>query len=324
MSVTLETPQWRGSWSVSSDVTICAAAGDDWQCDRTTEPGRNGPFCGTHRTYANAGRVLAKLPPYRAKRRGESCSACADGTPATDSGLCRFHAVRWRRSGTVTIEPHKVRKTSLEFVAPRTCECGRPVHTRGLCDRCRYWQLVRPGRPACAVEGCDEFATGKTGHCKAHFQAIRMGRAERCAVEWCESVSYLQTRQDTGETYCRRHLGQLLKHGRVVHERFVPCKRCGDMFDTKTTRVSAVNCPPCRFQARGRDWGISAKGLALRDGPVCAIGGETIDMSVKWPALGSPTVDHIVPRSMGGSDDPSNLQLACYLHNLQKGNRVAA
>lgn len=33
------------------------------------------------------------------------------------------------------------------------------------------------------------------------------------------------------------------------------------------------------------------------------------------------TVDHIVPRSRGGKDSFKNLQLLCYKHNQEKGNR---
>lgn len=35
-------------------------------------------------------------------------------------------------------------------------------------------------------------------------------------------------------------------------------------------------------------------------------------------------VEHIVPRSAGGSDDPSNLAWACPSCNLKKSNRVSA
>lgn len=36
------------------------------------------------------------------------------------------------------------------------------------------------------------------------------------------------------------------------------------------------------------------------------------------------TVDHIVPEMLGGSDDPSNLCLACWDCNLAKGAQIAA
>jgi len=34
------------------------------------------------------------------------------------------------------------------------------------------------------------------------------------------------------------------------------------------------------------------------------------------------TVDHVVPRALGGDDDPANLRAACTPHNLSKGGRL--
>lgn len=34
------------------------------------------------------------------------------------------------------------------------------------------------------------------------------------------------------------------------------------------------------------------------------------------------TVDHVVPRVLGGTDDPANLRAACTPHNLDKGGRL--
>ena len=63
--------------------------------------------------------------------------------------------------------------------------------------------------------------------------------------------------------------------------------------------------------------------IAARDGGwVCAIGGELIDSSLRFPNPGAPTVDHIIPRSRGGLDIPENVQLACWKHNRQKSNRL--
>ena len=34
-----------------------------------------------------------------------------------------------------------------------------------------------------------------------------------------------------------------------------------------------------------------------------------------------PSVDHVIPRSLGGSDDLANLQLPCWACNNKRGNR---
>ena len=33
-------------------------------------------------------------------------------------------------------------------------------------------------------------------------------------------------------------------------------------------------------------------------------------------------IDHVIPRSRGGSDDPSNLKVACWLCNMRKGAKI--
>lgn len=67
----------------------------------------------------------------------------------------------------------------------------------------------------------------------------------------------------------------------------------------------------------------SAKARFIRSAaPVCALGGEHVDKSLRFPDPGSPTVDHIVPIARGGSArDPVNWQLACLAHNQAKGDR---
>jgi len=48
---------------------------------------------------------------------------------------------------------------------------------------------------------------------------------------------------------------------------------------------------------------------------VCAVCGTTGD-------TGNPlTVDHLVPKAAGGSDDPGNLRTLCRRHNSAKGTR---
>ncbi|MEU7489851.1 HNH endonuclease signature motif containing protein [Streptomyces fradiae] len=60
---------------------------------------------------------------------------------------------------------------------------------------------------------------------------------------------------------------------------------------------------------------MTARQLARRDGETCGICGAPVDLTVrraddaKWCA----SVDHVIPRALGGSHDPSNLQLA-HLH----------
>jgi 5-methylcytosine-specific restriction endonuclease McrA len=60
--------------------------------------------------------------------------------------------------------------------------------------------------------------------------------------------------------------------------------------------------------------------LARRDGSDCGICGEVVDLAATGD-LG-PSVDHIIPRAKGGSNDPSNLQLAHMRCNRLKSDRL--
>lgn len=48
--------------------------------------------------------------------------------------------------------------------------------------------------------------------------------------------------------------------------------------------------------------------------PMCFLGGEYIPE-------GQRTVDHIIPRSLNGTDDLENCRPACKQHNSERGNK---
>jgi hypothetical protein len=59
-----------------------------------------------------------------------------------------------------------------------------------------------------------------------------------------------------------------------------------------------------------------------RDGGRCHICGEHVHDDIKWPDGRAPSVDHVLPITKGGSDEPENLKLAHLRCNISKGNRV--
>lgn len=60
------------------------------------------------------------------------------------------------------------------------------------------------------------------------------------------------------------------------------------------------------------------KEIYQRDEGVCQLCGRLIDPNDKKLWMG--TLDHIVPRSKGGADEPSNLRLAHMICNALRGN----
>ena len=59
-----------------------------------------------------------------------------------------------------------------------------------------------------------------------------------------------------------------------------------------------------------------------RDGWVCGICREAVDVELVWPDSYSASLDHIVPLSKGGSHSPDNAQCAHLVCNISKGNRA--
>jgi len=64
---------------------------------------------------------------------------------------------------------------------------------------------------------------------------------------------------------------------------------------------------------------ISIRQLGDRDGWRCHLCRKPVNPRLRAPHRMSPTFDHLVPVSLGGSDDPSNLKLAHFTCNSSRG-----
>ena len=65
---------------------------------------------------------------------------------------------------------------------------------------------------------------------------------------------------------------------------------------------------------------MSVDDLAQRDGRKCNICGRRIDMRLKGQTKWAATIDHLVPVSHGGTNDPANLALAHRFCNTSRHN----
>lgn len=86
-------------------------------------------------------------------------------------------------------------------------------------------------------------------------------------------------------------------------------------------RADVMMCNSCRG-ARSRRHKMPVRVLALRDGLDCGICKTPVDLSLEHPDPWSPSVDHVIPRAHGGSDDPTNLQVAHLTCNQNKHARM--
>ncbi len=62
--------------------------------------------------------------------------------------------------------------------------------------------------------------------------------------------------------------------------------------------------------------------IAQRDGYRCGICRKSVRMGRQVPDPHAPTIDHVVPLDLGGDDIRVNVQLAHFICNSRKGNRI--
>lgn len=207
--------------------------------------------------------------------------------------------------------------------------CGAPL--------ARYWLTDYCGddcRPRCDAEGCERPRTGSGNlYCRPHMSSIyKLGRlpqrtwaeSRKCVV--CGATDWPENGK---RKHCSGRCQQLAARSAGEVSKSVECVRCGvevDLFETspksgRKRRADALMCWRCR-EARTRRHRVSVRVLLNRDGDGCGICGERVDFDLRFPDRGSPSVDHVVPFSRGGSHDPSNLQLAHFGCNATKQARV--
>lgn len=217
-------------------------------------------------------------------------------------------------------------------MAERTCTiegCDRPHRARGWCNA-HYWQWSKRGDPLAAVKAA------------AHRKLMTTwaeASARLYLLPSCPSCSTTTIRQGCCSDRCRADLKQ--KHRRKWddqrRERYVPkpkteryCAWCSAAFLTHSPTRSRYCGAACANRAerhrRARGAGkwkrseLQYRRIAARDGWRCQLCGERVDGRVKYPSPLQGTLDHIVPRSRGGSDDDVNLQLAHHACNSMKSD----
>jgi predicted nucleic acid-binding Zn ribbon protein len=115
---------------------------------------------------------------------------------------------------------------------------------------------------------------------------------------------------------------------------FHPCPDCSRIVLRRSHGGSSKPCTPCRvirnkaMNARKNharrvagEPVLSVNEIAERDGCRCHICHRKVDMSLSGKAKWGPTIEHIVPVSQGGTNDPGNLALAHRYCNTARGNR---
>lgn len=267
-------------------------------------------------------RGLCQRHYYSAKKSGQlpekisvnSGPCCEPGceTQASKSGRCGYHYYLWRK------------RTSPPCIVNN---CAEPVlhRGRGLCARHTREERLK-SVPPCSFEDCSK-PVEYAGLCATHVSRMRLhgdpsvllivpGRS--CEVEGCGEPH-------SAGGYCRLHYTRAKNGTVLVPER--DCITCGEPIDFSEV-VDGTKTSPHRRYCRNCDRGrganpITASELADRDGSEdCQLCGHAVQFDDPWPLPTSPSVDHIVPLSLGGRNVADNCQLAHLGCNIAKGNRA--
>jgi len=114
------------------------------------------------------------------------------------------------------------------------------------------------------------------------------------------------------------------------------CQECGTFVSKQTAFGKIIRCDTCRGKAQQavnrlkntKRRGMQMKGrvtveqLVRRDGAVCYLCDEVIDLTIPRNQPLGATVDHVMPRSRGGHDTLDNVKLAHWICNLRKSDKL--
>lgn len=261
----------------------------------------------------------------KATCRWPECERPADGS----NGFCVRDYGRARRVGDMEA-PWKVWRDTRRNQRPNVCrwpECDRPVAARGFCTRdfrraqtegdyetpWLTWRSrrERPQEARCRWPDCEDRHLDCWGFCRRHYQRARaVGDRDEPWLLW-RQVSKCTV---CGKTAAGRIRGMRFCSDRCRHTAWY--NENADAVQDKVRRRRAL-------KASTQVEPFTVSDVRLRRGDDCYLCGERINFKLKWPHPQSPSLDHVVPLSRGGTHTLDNAAMTHLRCNQSKNARDA-
>jgi len=208
------------------------------------------------------------------------------------------------------------------------------LHRCSRCDSLKPLTSFPPSKARNKGQWCRQCLRDDKRHQLGLAASDRTATCDHCDTTFQTSFSKA--------TYCSRACKDIAKNAerQALLNAAKPdriCAYCGTPLP-KTKRADAKFCSAeCNMQAHRQTRNfrrragtnaplrprksplINLADIAQRDGFRCGICGRKVDMSLKHPDPGFPSLDHVVPLANGGADiDPANLRLTHLRCNLSR------
>jgi|GEM_PF-1591443 len=273
---------------------------------------------------------------------------------AKKRGWCRRHYDSWRRHGDPLATSYARCASCSELfkrapgsgVPPKKCpECTpRP---RSTCPACagplprttRSDGTLAPApkycsddcKPRCSVDGCYA-PSRKRGWCANHYAMWhKHGEIREWSYKWATDLICEYCGGPSGivhgyRKYCSANCETFARTYPNGRPEYALCLGCSGQIDLnkrgkggKRKRVGSRLCNRCKRSIHKHD--MTVEQLAKRDGIDCSICGDPVDLGAVRPDPFRPSIDHYIPRSNGGTNDPENLRLSHLWCNQVKSDR---